>query len=688
MSRNKRNRDLDQLCINTIRMLSVDMVQQANSGHPGLPLGAAPMAYVLWMRHMKFNPAHPKWFDRDRFILSAGHGSALLYSLLHLTGYELSLDDLKSFRQWGSKTPGHPERDCAPGVEVATGPLGQGFANGVGMAIAEKYLAANYNRPGHEIIDHYTYAIVSDGDLMEGISSEAGSLAGHLKLGKLIYLYDANHLSLSAGTNITFTEDVSRRFAACGWQVRKVGDGNDLAAIDAALKAAKRELSRPSLIVVNTHLGYGSPRQDSFKAHGEPLGEENVLKTKQFFAWPGESPFYEPIEALAHFRDCLTRGKKAEEKWEERFARYEEAFPREAAVLRRLREGEFAGGWEKEIPVFPADQKGISTRAASGRIMNAVATHLPEMIGGSADLDPSTYTALKDRGDFEAPVDGRGDDQGSAGGGWDYKGRNLHFGVREHAMGGILNGIAAHGGLIPFGATFLIFSDYMRPPMRLAALSGLRVVYVFTHDSIGLGQDGPTHQPVEQLPGLRAIPNFTVIRPCDANETAEAWIAALLNRGGPTALVLTRQNVPTVDRTKYAPAKGLRKGAYVLRDSPGAQPEIILIAAGSEVQLILKAQDELERRGIRARAVSMPSWEMFEKQPQDYREAVFPPDLGKRLAVEAASPQGWHRYVGGQGDIIAVTDFGRSAPGPEVMENYGFTVENVVRRALSLLGRE
>lgn len=688
MSKNKSGSNLDQLCINAIRMLSVEMIQEADSGHPGLPLDAAPMAYVLWTRHMKFNPGHPGWFDRDRFILSAGHGSAMLYSLLHLAGYELSLDDIKAFRRWDSKTPGHPERGCTPGVEVTTGPLGQGFANGVGLAIAEKYLAANYNRPGHEIIDHYTFSIVSDGDLMEGVSSEAGSLAGHLQLGKLIYLYDANHVSLSAGTSITFTEDIARRFGAFGWHVRKIKDGNDLAAIDTALKSAKNEKDRPSLIIVNTHIGYGSPRQDSYKAHGEPLGEENIRKTKQFFNWPGEPAFHVPVEALKHFRKAMIRGKRAEEEWEIKFARYEEGFPREAADLRRFRSSEFAGGWEKDIPPFPADAQGIATRAASGRTLNAIAPHMPELIGGSADLDPSTYTALRGMGDFEAPADEISDEQGSAGGGWNYKGRNLHFGVREHAMGGILNGIAAHGGLIPFGATFLIFSDYMRPPMRLAALSGLQVIYVFTHDSIGLGQDGPTHQPVEQIPGLRAIPNFTTIRPCDANETAQAWITALRNRDAPTALVLTRQNVPTLDRNKYASAGNLQKGAYVLRDSPGGQPELVLISTGSEVRLIVKAQDELEKKGIRVRTVSMPSWELFEKQPPDYRESVLPPALKKRLSVEAASPEGWHRYVGCEGDIMAVTGFGRSAPGPEVMEHYGFTVENVVQRALKLLGRK
>lgn len=680
---------IDELCINLLRCLSIDMVQKAASGHPGLPLDAAPMAYVVWMRHLKYNPANPAWFDRDRFILSAGHGSALLYSLLYATGYALTLDDLKMFRQWESKTPGHPESGLTPGVEVTTGPLGQGFANGVGLAIAERYLAARYNRPGHEIIDHCTWSIVSDGDLMEGVSSEAGSLAGHLRLGKLIYLYDANRVSLSASTDITFTEDVGRRFAALGWDVRNVGDGNDLDAIDAAVDAAKAQTGKPSLIIVNTHIGYGSPRQDSYKAHGEPLGAENVRKTKQFFGWPEEPPFHVPVEALERFRLALVKGKEVEEDWERRFVRYERDFPLLAAELRRLRSGELPGGWEKDVPPYPADSKGMATRVASGQVLNTIAPKIPELIGGSADLDPSTHTALKCLGDFEAPgAAGDEDMQGSAEGGWSYAGRNLHFGVREHAMGGILNGIAAHDGLIPFGATFLIFSDYMRPPLRLAALSGLQVIYVFTHDSIGLGEDGPTHQPVGHLAGLRAIPNFTVIRPCDANETAEAWFAALRNRSGPTALVLTRQGVPTLDRTRYAPAANLRKGAYILRDSPGGQPDLILMATGSEVGLIVQAQDELEQKNVRARAVSMPSWRIFERQPPEYREAVLPAALKKRLAVEAGSAQGWQRYTGDEGSVIAVETFGHSAPGAEVMKNYGFTVDNVVRQALKLLGRQ
>ena len=678
---------IDWLCINLLRCLSIDMIQEAASGHPGLPLGAAPMAYVLWTRHMKFHPANPEWFDRDRFILSAGHGSALLYSLLYAAGYELTLDDLKRFRQWGSKTPGHPERGRTPGVEVTTGPLGQGFANGVGIAMAERYLAARYNRPGHEIIDHCTYSIVSDGDLMEGISSEAGSLAGHLRLGKLICLYDANRISLSGATDITFTENVGRRFEAFGWDVSRVEDGNDLDAIDSAVRSAKNRKDKPSLIIVNTDIGYGSPRQDSYKAHGEPLGEENVRKTKRFLGWPEEPPFFINMDAVEHFRKALLKGRTAEDEWETRFVRYERDFPKLAAELRRFRSGELPGEWEKDVPPFPADPKGMSTRAASGQVMNAIAPKLPELIGGSADLNPSTFSALKDFGDFEPPSTSPGSEgmQGSAGGDWSYAGRNLHFGVREHAMGGILNGIAAHRGLIPYGATFLIFSDYLRPSLRLAALSDLQVIYVFTHDSIGIGEDGPTHQPVEQLPGLRAIPNLTCIRPCDANETTHAWFAALRNRRGPTALILTRQSVPILDRDKYAPAANLRQGAYVLRDSPGGEPELILIASGSEVQLIVKAQEELEKKQIRVRAVSMPSRELFEKQGPDYRESVLPARMKKRIAVEAASPEGWHRYAGCEGLIIGVETFGHSAPGQEVMNNCGFTAENVVNQALKLL---
>src|SRR5713226_5177455 len=572
---------LDQLCINTVRFLSVDAVQKAKSGHPGMPLGAAPMAYVLWTRLLKHNPRNPGWFDRDRFVLSAGHGSMLLYSLLYLTGYDLSLDDIKQFRQWGSKAAGHPERGHAPGVEVTTGPLGQGFANAVGMAIAEAQLAARYNRPRFDVIDHATYAIVSDGDLMEGVASEAASLAGHLRLGKLTCLYDDNYVTLAAGTDITFSEDRARRFEAYGWHTVSVADGNDLAAIDAALHAARAETARPSLILVRTHIGYGSPhKQDSFEAHGSPLGAEEVRLTKQNLGWPTESPFLIPEPALAHFREALGRGARDEAAWNDRMAAYAQAFPELAQELRRSLHAELPPGWDADIPIFPADAKGLATRVASGKVMNAIAPRLPGLTGGSADLDSSTHTVLKGFGDFNPPAVKGVDTQGSDSAGWSYAGRNLHFGVREHAMGAIVNGMAAHGGTMPYGSTFLIFSDYMRPAIRLAALMGLHVVHVFTHDSIALGEDGPTHQPVEHLASLRAIPNLTVIRPGDANETAVAWRVALETRDRPVLLVLTRQNLPTLDRNRYAPADGLRRGAYVLSDAAAGKPELILIEIG------------------------------------------------------------------------------------------------------------
>jgi transketolase len=677
--------DLDTLCINTVRFLAVDAVQKANSGHPGLPLGAAPMAYVLWMYFLRHNPSDPKWFDRDRFVLSAGHGSMLLYSLLHLSGYDLPLEQIKKFRQWGSITPGHPESELTPGVETTTGPLGQGFGNGVGMAIAEAYLAARYNRPGFEIINHHTYGIVSDGDLMEGVASEAASLAGHLRLGKLIYLYDDNHISLAASTDITFTEDRAARFEAYGWHTQLISDGNDLAAIDHALRIAQGEPDRPSLILVRTHLGYGSPnKQDTFAAHGSPLGEEEVRLTKENLGWPVEPSFYVPDEVLARMRAAVDRGRKLEEEWQAQFEGYGTKYPDLATELEQLMGGELPDGWHVDIPVFPADAKGIKTRVASGKILNAIAPRLPGLVGGSADLDPSTHTALTGLGDFESS-EVTGDTQGSAGGGWSNAGRNLHFGVREHAMGAILNGMAVHAGLIPFGATFLIFSDYMRPPIRLAALMKQRVIYVFTHDSIGLGEDGPTHQPVEQLAGLRAIPNLTVIRPCDANETAIAWRVAIETRDRPVALIFTRQNVPTLDRSQLASAEGLRRGAYVLSDAPGDETHLILIASGSEVNLILEAQRELAEQGIHARVVSMPSWELFDAQPKGYQDSVFPPSVRSRLAVEAGVAQGWHRYVGDWGDVIGIEQFGASAPGDVVMREYGFTVGHVVERADALL---
>ncbi len=685
----KSRPELDQLSINTIRFLSVDAVQHANSGHPGLPLDAAPMAYVLWTRYLKYNPRNPAWFDRDRFVLSAGHGSMLLYSLLYLTGYDLSLEQIKQFRQWESLTPGHPESRLTPGVETTTGPLGQGFGNGVGMAIAEAYLAARYNRPGFNIIDHYTYSIVSDGDLMEGVGSESGSIAGDLKLGKLIYFYDNNKVTLSAGTDITFNEDVSTRFKAYGWQVIEVKDGNDLEAIDQAIQKARQEVHRPSLISVRTHLGYGSPLQDKYESHGSPLGAENVLKTKQNLGWPTETDFYVPEEALHNFRQAVTIGKQREEEWNALFARYAEKYPDLAGELRMVIDGRLPQGWDQALPQFPADPKGLATRVASGRVMNAIAASLPMLVGGSADLNPSTHSELKDQGDFESPLRGNEplDTQGSAGGGWSYAGRNLHFGVREHGMGAILNGMATFKGLIPYGATFLIFSDYMRPPMRLAALMGLHVVYVFTHDSIGLGQDGPTHQPVEQLANLRSVPNLVVIRPADASETREAWKVALEWRDGPVALVLSRQNLPTLDRSVYAPATGLQRGAYILAEAQGGKPDLILVATGSEVPLIVGAQQKLHEQGVQARLVSMPSWELFDAQPAEYRRSVFPPEITPRLAVEAGSSQGWEKYTGCQGAVIALDHFGASAPGEVLMEKFGFTVENVVSRALSMVKR-
>jgi len=677
---------LDNECINTLRFLSVDAVQKADSGHPGMPMGAASMAYVLWTRFLKHNPANPEWFDRDRFVLSPGHGSMLLYSLLHLTGYDLPLEEIKQFREWGSITPGHPERGITPGVETTTGPLGQGFGNGVGLAMAEAHLAAIHNRPGFEIVNHFTYGIVSDGDLMEGVSSDAASLAGHLKLGKLIYLYDDNHVTLSAGTDLTFTEDRARRFEAYGWHIQSVADGNDLAAIDTALRAARCETQRPSLILVRTHIGYGSPhKQDSFEAHGSPLGVDEVRLTKENLGWPIEPPFYIPEQARGHFRQAVERGKLAETQWRDKLSTYARSFPELAKVLQQVMRGELPTEWDRDIPVFPADAKGLATRVAAGMVMNAVASRLPALIGGSADLNPSTHTALAELGDFEPGGMNGCDKQGAVEGVWDFAARNLYFGVREHAMGAILNGLAAHGGTLPFGATFLIFSDYMRPPMRLAALMGLHVIYVFTHDSIALGQDGPTHQPVEQLAGLRAVPDLTVIRPGDANETAVAWRVALEAKDHPVALVLTRQDVATIDRSQFAAADGLRHGAYVLADALNGRPDVILIASGSEVGLIMAARQKLQDQKVYARVVSMPSWELFDAQPRSYREHVLLPSVRARLAVEAGASQGWHRYVGDRGDVLSVERFGASAPGDVVMREYGFTVANVCKRTLALL---
>jgi len=677
---------LDHLCINTIRFLSIDAIQKANSGHPGMPMGAASMAYVLWTRFLRHNPSNPTWFNRDRFILSAGHGSMLLYSLLFLTGYNQPLEQIKQFRQWRSTTPGHPERNLSSGIEVTTGPLGQGFANGVGMAVAEQHLAARYNRPSFEIIDHYTYAIVSDGDLMEGVAAEAASLAGHLRLGKLICLYDNNFISLAGATRLTFTEDRAKRFGAYGWHVQEVDDGNDLQALEQALLNAQDESLRPSMIMVRTHLGYGAPhKQDTFEAHGAPLGAEEVKLTKQHLGWPLEPAFYVPEEAIQHFRRAVERGKQAEADWNANFSAYQKAHPDLARELEERMIGQLPKDWDAELPTFPADPKGLATRAASGKILNALAKKVPMLIGGSADLSPSTNTTLQAMGDFQNPQKPEGDRQGAVGGVWGYEGRNIHFGVREHAMGAMLNGIAAHGGFVPFGATFLVFSDYVRPAIRLAALMKQHVIYVFTHDSIGVGEDGPTHQPVEHVAALRTIPNVMVLRPCDANETALAWRVAMEAHHQPVALILTRQNVPTLDRGHYASAEGLRRGAYVLVDASEGKPDMILMASGSEVHLVLEAREKLAAEHVNARVVSAPSWELFDRQPQDYRDSVLLPSVKVRLAVEAGVSQGWHRYVGDHGDLIALDRFGASAPGGVVMRELGFTVENVIRKAQALL---
>jgi len=682
-----RTSTLDQLCINSIRFLSIDAVQKANSGHPGLPMGAASMAYVLWTRFLKYNPANPLWWDRDRFLLSAGHGSMLLYSLLYLSGYNLPLSQIEQFRQWGSQTPGHPERGFTPGVETTTGPLGQGFANGVGMAMAEAHLAARFNRPGYEIVNHHTYAIVSDGDLMEGVASEAASLAGHLKLGKLIYLYDDNRVCLAGSTDISFSEDRAKRFESYGWHTVIVEDGNDLESIERAILEAKAEANRPSLILVRTHIGYGSPhKQDSFESHGAPLGAEEVKATKQNLGWPLDPPFYVPEEALANFRRALDNGREAESDWVGMVAEYSKAFPELSKQLQQVLRGELPGDWAADIPSFPADAKGMATRAASGKVINAMGPKLPELMGGSADLNPSTQSVIKGAGDFENPGRESKDIQGKAGGTWGYDGRNIHFGVREHAMGSIANGMAAHGGVIPYTATFFVFSDYMRPPMRLASLMELGVIYIFTHDSIGVGEDGPTHQPVEQLAALRAIPGLIAIRPCDANETAVAWRLAIETRHRPVALVLTRQDLPILDRTRYGSPEGLRQGAYVLADA-GEKLDLILIGTGSEVGLIVAAQQKLVEKGISVRTVSMPSWELFDAQPQEYKDKVLPPAVRARLAVEAGISQGWCKYVGDKGDVLAIDHFGASAPAKVVFEKFGYTVDNVVSRALKLIGK-
>ena len=667
------SKELEQRAINTLRFLSADAVQKAESGHPGLPMGAAPVGYTLWTRHLRHNPHNPKWANRDRFVLSGGHGSMLLYSLLHLTGYDLSLDEIKRFRQWESKTPGHPEYWIAPGVETSTGPLGQGFANAVGMAIAGAHLASRFNRPGHDIFDYFIYAIVTDGDLMEGISSEAASIAGHLKLGKIIFLYDDNNISIDGSTDLTFTENVGARFEAYGWHVQHVADGNDVEGIDAAIRAAKVD-PRPSLIRVRSIIGYGLPkRAGTEKAHGEPPGVEELNGAKQNLGWPLEPWFLIPGDVLEFFREAVDRGEQHEDDWQARLAAYRQAHPQLADELQRVLDGALPEGWDAGLPAFPADAKGLATRVSAGKVLNAIADKLPDLIGGSADLHPSTKTFIDSAPDFQPSTP---------------EGRSIHFGVREHAMGGIVNGMNLTPGTIAFGATFLIFSDYMRPAVRLSALSPYPSIWVYTHDSIGLGEDGPTHQPVEHLASLRAMPNMVVIRPADANEAREAWIAAIRRREGPTCLILTRQNLPTLDRKEFAPAKGLHKGAYVLADIGKKAPEIILMASGSEVQLIVEAGKRLAKAGRSVRLISFPSWELFETQTNRYQEQVLPPRIKLRLAVEAGVAQGWERWVGERGAVISLERYGASAPGEVALEKLGFSVNNVLKHARALLKKK
>ena len=675
---------LENLCINTIRILSADAVQNANSGHPGMPMGAAAMGYTLWTKYLKFNPKNPNWADRDRFVLSAGHGSMLLYSLLFLTGFELPLEELKRFRQWGSMTPGHPERGHTPGVEVATGPLGQGFGNGVGMAIAEAWLAAKFNKPGHTIVDHHTYAICGDGDLMEGITQEAASLAGHLKLGKLIYLYDHNRITLAGGTDLCFTEDVGKRFDGYGWQTIHVDNGNDTAAIAAAIEAAKADTGRPSLLLVSTHIGFGSPKKhDNFSSHGSPLGEDELLATKKALGWPSEEKFYLPDEAVAYFRQAVPAGARYQAEWQAAFETYRAAFPAEAAEFESFTSGKLPDDWAADVPKWKPTDKAIATRVAGGEVINALAKRIHNLMGGSADLNPSTNTALKGEGDFQPVVDGASN-MGAVGGVWGYGGRNVAFGVREHAMGAAVNGMAAHGGILPFGATFLVFSDYMKPSIRLSALSQLKSLWVFTHDSIGVGEDGPTHEPVEQIAGLRAIPGLTVIRPADPTETAEAWSYAVQHQG-PTLFALSRQNVPHLDR---ASAKGgMVNGAYVLAEADGGKPDVILIGSGSEVSLCVAAKEKLKGYGVSARVVSMPSMNLFEAQDAAYRESVLPKAIRARVTVEAGTTFGWDRYAGSEGEMIGLNRYGASAPGDEIMKRLGFRTENVTAAALRVLGR-
>ncbi|AMQ20239.1 transketolase [Geobacillus sp. JS12] len=664
---------IEELAITTIRTLSIDAIEKAKSGHPGMPMGAAPMAYTLWTKFMNHNPANPNWFNRDRFVLSAGHGSMLLYSLLHLSGYDVSMDDLKQFRQWGSKTPGHPEYGHTPGVEATTGPLGQGIAMAVGMAMAERHLAATYNRDGFEIINHYTYAICGDGDLMEGVASEAASLAGHLKLGRLIVLYDSNDISLDGELNLSFSENVAQRFQAYGWQYLRVEDGNNIEEIAKALEEARADLSRPTLIEVKTTIGYGAPNKAGTSGvHGAPLGAQEAKLTKEAYRWTFAEDFYVPEEVYAHFRATVQEpGAKKEAEWNEQLAAYEQAHPELAAQLKRAIEGKLPDGWEASLPVYEAG-KSLATRSSSGDVINAIAKAVPQLFGGSADLASSNKTLIKGGGNFLPDS---------------YEGRNIWFGVREFAMGAALNGMALHGGLKVFGGTFFVFSDYLRPAIRLAALMGLPVIYVLTHDSIAVGEDGPTHEPIEHLASLRAMPNLSVIRPADANETAAAWRLALESTDKPTALVLTRQDVPTLAATAELAYEGVKKGAYVVSPAKNGAPEALLLATGSEVSLAVKAQEALAADGIDVAVVSMPSWDRFEAQPKSYRDEVLPPAVTKRLAIEMGASLGWERYVGAEGDILAIDRFGASAPGEKIMAEYGFTVDNVVRRTKALLGK-
>lgn len=665
------NNNIDQLSINTIRFLAVDAIQKANSGHPGMPMGCAPIGYTLFTKHMNHNPENPMWVNRDRFILSAGHGSMLLYSLLHLSGYNLPMEQLKLFRQWESLTPGHPEYRLTPGVETTTGPLGQGFANGIGIALAEAHVAANFNKEDIKIIDHYIYGICSDGDLMEGVSHEAASIAGHLGLGKIIFFYDNNSITIDGSTSLTFSEKVGKRFEAYNWHVQYIEDVNDLVAIDKAVKKAQKVNDKPSLIVTKTHIGFGSPnKQDTSSAHGSPLGEEEIKLTKKNLGWHENKTFYIPEEVGEHLKSVIMKGKKAEKKWNKLFSSYKTKYPEDALLFEKYMNGDFGEEWITHLPRFEDDGKKVATRSAGGKVMNSIAKFLPNLIGGSADLNPSTDTYIKESGAINTG---------------DFKGRNIHFGIREHGMASILNGMALYGGIIPFGSTFLVFSDYLRPAIRLASLSRIRPILVFTHDSIGLGEDGPTHQPVEQLASLRAIPKVVVIRPADANETSYAWQAAIQHKESPVIIILTRQGIPVLDQNKYPSASNLLKGAYILKEAEGEKPDIILMATGSEVSVTLLAAEELGKEGIKARVVSFPSWELFEQQPESYKETVFPKFIKARVSVEAGVKQGWERYIGDQGASVSIEIFGHSAPLNILMDKYGFNSTNISNVAKKVL---